>query len=189
MHQAEAHEFPPMTDRAAGERLEGARSRALAAYTKLRQFLPPADAPRLDSWWQTLLAGMSGRPALIRLNSLLAFADEMDRQIVGRERGAIEAEQARHAVEAERHKHALDGVVIGAPYAADRDFTQFIDGVTLSCRKGAVLRDHILIAKLIAAGAPVSIAADDGDPVVACQKCGHEFRRSEGTIRPTGRAA
>jgi hypothetical protein len=178
---------PPITDAIAGTRLDGARQRAEAAYVGLRRFLNAADAKALDMRWMSLLAGLTAFPALTRLNALTDFREDMHRQIAEREAQVLESTIAANAVAAERHSHSLDGVAIGAPYVADRDFTQFIDGITLSCRKGTVLKDHVLIAKLLALGAPLALAVDDGDPVVACKACGHEYRRSEGSVR--GRAA
>jgi hypothetical protein len=191
MHSAEAEAREiPLSEPAAGMQLAGARDAAEAAYTGLRRFMTPAEAAQLDRHWNVLLAGLSHLPALIRLNALLEFTDDMHRQIVERERAVLEAERARNAVEAERHRHMLDGVRIGTPYVAERDFTLPVDGVTISCRKGVVISDHILVAKLLALGAPVSIVTeDDSDPVCQCHACFHTFRRSEGTVRPTGRAA
>jgi hypothetical protein len=128
--------------------------------------------PEIDGRWRQVEM-VRGQPAAAQMCALVGFEKWLGAETERLDRERREAAAGAAAAAAERHAHALDG--IADVYACKTSFMRMVDGTMLSFKDGAILRDRNLVAKLIAAGAPLDPV--DEDELLTCASCGHEFRR------------
>jgi hypothetical protein len=153
----------------AAQALPPTRYRVEALYLAARRGDGPLD--EIDARWRDVLVRVAGPPA-VALGHLLAFEEWITRITARLERERREAEASAAAAAAERHAHSQDAIVSGV-YAAATGFVRMVDGVTLSFASGALLEDRTLVARLLAADAPV-YPIDESE--IATCTCGCRFR-------------
>jgi hypothetical protein len=159
----------PMSEREAAERFPGTRERVERIYTGLRT---RANTLTLDAQWRNLMVGLGGEPITTRLRMLESFEttliqlrDKLDAQVAENA-----ASQKRAA--AERHA-ARDSTVTAEAYIVTKNFTTFVNGVTMSFRAGVLISDRNLLIGLLANNAP--LVGVDPDHILTCPYCRGNF--------------